>query len=231
VNTSTTDGTGAARPARDWIGYVAPMALFLLITTLLEAQFPAQYVGIYLAKVVVVTGALIACRRAWQQDIRPDARVLLPAILVGLAVFAEWILVDRYTPPLSFLGKRTAFDPFAQISDGTLRSLFIATRFFGLAVMVPIMEEVFWRSFLLRYLTKEDFRSVPIGTFSAMAFAIVAGAFGFAHPEWLAAIICAVAYGLLLRQTRSLFACIVAHAVTNFALGVYVLVTRQWHFW
>ena len=51
------------------------------------------------------------------------------------------------------------------------------------------------------------------------------------HPEWLAAIICAVAYGLLLKQTKSLFACIVAHATTNLALGIYILLFQKWHYW
>lgn len=205
------------------------MAVFMAMTAL-EPKFPAYYVWLYIAKVCVVTGVLVAFRAVWQ-DIRFEARVLLPAVLVGLAVFVEWILLDRVTPPLPFLSHRTAFDPFTAIANSGLRGLFLAFRFFGLVLLVPVMEELFWRSFLLRYLTKEDFTSLPIGTFSASAFGIVAVAFGAAHPEWLAAIVCAIAYGLLLRQTRSLFACIIAHAVTNLALGVYVLAAHQWHFW
>jgi CAAX prenyl protease-like protein len=224
--------TSAARsaPYPLWLAYVAPMAVFMGMTALLEPRFPAHYVWLYIAKVCIVTGALVAFRAAWQ-DIRFEAHVLLLAALVGLAVFAEWVLLDTVTPPLAFLGQRAAFNPFTAIAEPGLRGLFLVFRFFGLVLMVPVMEELFWRSFLLRYLTKEDFTSLPIGTFSASAFGIVAVAFGAAHPEWLAALVCAAAYGLLLRQTRSLFACIVAHAVTNLALGLYVLITHQWHFW
>jgi CAAX prenyl protease-like protein len=205
------------------------MAVFLALTAL-EGYAPKQYVWLYMAKVVLVTATLIACRAAWK-DIRFEGRVLLPALLVGLAVFAEWILVDPFTPRFAFMGRRAEFNPFAAIGDPGLRGLFLAFRFFGLAVMVPVMEELFWRSFLLRYITKPDWESLPVGAFSWTAFAVVAAGFGLAHPEWVAAILCAVAYGLLLRQTRSLFACVVAHSVTNLALGIYVLTTQQWRFW
>jgi CAAX prenyl protease-like protein len=97
--------------------------------------------------------------------------------------------------------------------------------------MDPVMEEIFWRSFGLRYATTPEFTSLPIGSFSWQGFAIVAALFGAAHPEWLVAVLCAAAYALLLRYTRSLFACVIAHAVTNLSLGLYVLTTGHWRFW
>ncbi len=227
VTPSKTESEHAA--STSWLGYVAPMAVFMALTTL-EGSAPKWYVWLYIAKVCVVTGTLIAFRSVWK-DIRFEPRVLVPAALVGVAVFLEWILLDPITPPLRFLGSRVGFNPFTAIPNPGLRGLFLGFRFFGLALMVPVMEELFWRSFLLRYLTNEKFTTVPIGTFSGMAFAIVAVAFGLAHPEWLAAIVCAIAYGLLLRQTRSLFACMIAHATTNLALGLYVILIHQWHYW
>lgn len=211
-----------------WRGYVVPMVLFLILTQL-EAYFPRQYVWVYIAKACIVTAALIVFRTTWK-DIRPEARVLLPAILVGLAVFVEWVWLDKWVP-YPHLGKREAFNPFIAVSNPSLRALFLAVRFYGLVLMVPVMEELFWRSFLLRYLTRPDFDAIAVGAFSWGAFAIVAGAFGVSHPEWLVAVLCAVAYGLLLRQTRSLFACVVAHAVTNLALGIYVISTGAWKYW
>ena len=90
---------------------------------------------------------------------------------------------------------------------------------------------LFLRSFVLRYVTVPDFMRVPIGEYSQTAFWAVAGLSALAHPEWLVAIVASVAYTLLLRQTRSLFACVVAHAVTNCALGVYVLATGAYQYW
>jgi CAAX prenyl protease-like protein len=83
----------------------------------------------------------------------------------------------------------------------------------------------------LRYLTKYEFQTLPVGTFSASALWVMVGASALAHPEWLAAVIASLAYALWLRRSRSLFAAIVAHATTNAALGGYVLVTREWHYW
>jgi len=207
------------------------MALFLLLTTL-EGRAPAAYSpALYIAKAVLITIALLFCARTWRHELRFDARVLPLALLVGLIACAEWVLIDRYVP-YPHLGTRTGYDPFTAIADPGLRYGFLAVRFYGLAVMVPVMEEVFWRSFLLRYATDQDrWAALPVGAFNAIGFAVVAALFGVAHPEWLVAVIFAAMVALLLRQTKSLFAAIVMHSVTNLALGIYVLVTHDWKYW
>lgn len=195
-----------------------------------ESRWPSLYVPLYTAKAAAVTLLAVACRAAWR-DVRLSARVLVPAILVGFAVFAEWVLVDRWMPFARYGGGRAAFDPFTQIANPAERAAFLVVRFYGLVLLVPVIEELFWRSFLLRYITRPDWQTVVQGTYSGTAFVLVAAAFAAAHPEWLAAMICAAAYALLLRQTRSLFACVVAHATTNLALGIYILATASWQYW
>lgn len=212
-----------------WLAYTAPIAVFIVLTSI-EGYVPQDgYVWFYLIKAIAVTATLGVFRAPWK-DIRPTARVLVPAILVGLVVFAEWILLDQWIP-YPHLGSRTGFNPFAEIASPTLRTLFLVVRFYSLVLMVPVMEELFWRSFLLRYFTDSDFTRLPVGSFSWGAFFIVSGLFGLAHAEWLVAFICACAYALLLRQTRSIFACIVAHSITNLALGLYVVLARDWIYW
>ena len=217
---------------RAWIGYVAPMAVFMALTLLEGSVSRTNYVWLYIVKVFAVSGTLLAFR-APLRDYRFEARGLLPGLLVGLAVFALWIKLDPLTAEHGLLhlplGKRVAFDP--NTLGATQRTLFLAFRLFGLALMVPIMEELFWRSFLIRYITTEKFQTIAPWAFSTGAFAAVCGLFALSHPEWLAALVCAMAYGLLLRQTRSLFACCIAHAVTNLALGIYVLTTHNWFYW
>ena len=211
-------------------GYVLPMAAFMVLTALEGFAPSAYYVWLYALKCVVVTATLFWFRRTTWQDIQPSVRVLIPAVVVGLAVFGQWILLDKLIP-YPHLGSRIGLNPFSTIESPVVLFMFLTVRFYGLAVMVPVMEELFWRSFLLRYMTDPDFTKLPLGTFSWQAFAIVAGMFGLLHSEWLVAIICACAYGLLLRQTKSIFACIIAHGVTNLALGIYVLVARDWIYW
>lgn len=213
-----------------WLAYVLPMVAFMVLTTVESSASKANYVWLYLAKVVIVTATLLWFKRPLK-DISPKANVLLPAILVGLAVFVEWVLLDKWIP-YPHLGHRTGLDPFAAIDSPILRSLFLVARFYGLVAMVPVMEELFWRSFLLRYATNDsDFTRIPLGTFSWTAFLLVAVGFSLVHTEWLVAFICACAYALLLRQTKSIFACIVAHGTTNLALGVYVILTHDWVYW
>lgn len=214
---------------QSWIPYTIPIAIFLVIT-FLEGQSPENYVWIYFAKIALTLIALIVLRSTWR-DISFDYKWIPVAIAVGIIVFFGWVWLDKVIPYPKFLGERTAFNPFQEIRDEALRYAFLAVRFFGLVILVPVMEELFWRSFLLRYVTKPEFWTLRVGEFSWAAFFIVAGLFGLAHPEWLVAVLTAMAYALLLKYTRSLFACVVAHAVTNLALGVYVMRTGDWSYW
>ena len=226
--------TPATPPAnRHWIGYIAPMAIFMLFTALIEPipQFRAQFVPLYTLKIALVCASLLAFRYTWR-DIRFDVRALPLALLVGSLVFVEWILIDPHTPHFAIQGTRTAIDPFQDIPTDWARTLFFGSRFFGLVVVVPIMEELFWRSFLWRYFSDPDrWESLPPGQYVPSAFWFVVFGFALAHPEWLAAIICAAAYGWLLLRTKSLSACIVAHGLTNLLLGIYVVSTKQWIYW
>jgi len=144
-------------------------------------------------------------------------------------VFAVWIGVD-INVPYPHLGTRAAFDP-TSLEATAWGITFLVVRLYGLVLMVPVMEELFWRSFLLRYLVNPDFRRVPIGTFTPSALAISVVLFGVEHNQWFAGIVAGLLYTLLLYRTKSLFSCIVAHTVTNFLLGIYVLTTEHWQYW
>jgi len=221
----------SAEPSEDFIStyeYWVPMILFGALT-MLESYVPVSFYPVaYIVKAIAVTASLLILRRPLA-DIHVNAGVILPSVVIGLVVCVLWVAIDRAVP-YPHLGTRVAFDPTPLQASGWWAP-FLVTRFFGLALMVPVMEEVFWRSFLLRYLTKSDFRSLPIGTFSASALGIMVAASALAHPEWLVAVIASLAYALWLRQSRSLFGIIVAHATTNATLGGYVLYTGSWQYW
>jgi CAAX prenyl protease-like protein len=107
----------------------------------------------------------------------------------------------------------------------------IGARLAGAVLLVPVMEELFWRSFLIRYLIETDFSKVPIGQFTWASCIITVVLFGLEHNLILAGIMAGLAYNLLLYFTRSIFHCTLSHAVTNLLLGLYVLQTGNWHFW
>lgn len=216
--------------ASAWWAYGGPFAVFGVLTMLEGQVDPHYYPFVYLIKVFAVTIALVAAGAA-RRDITPSARVLPLAIAVGLGMFAAWVGLDTWVP-YPHLGSRTGFNPFQSLSgSGWPVPVFLAVRFYGLVLMVPVMEELFMRSFLLRYFTNPRVDRVATGEFTAGAFALVAALSALSHPEWLVAAIASAVYALLLRSTRSLFAVVVAHAVTNAALGIYVVTTGNWRYW
>jgi CAAX prenyl protease-like protein len=199
------------------------------VLTYVESQLPAAYFPpAYIAKAIAVTACLLVFREPLR-EIRPRAGVVVPSVLAGLALCAAWIAIDRGIP-YPHIGTRTAFDP-TTLRGGAWWAPFLAVRLYGLIVMVPVMEEIFWRSFLLRYLTNPDFRRLPMGTFSLSALGVTVAGFSVSHPEWLVAAIASLVFAFWLRRTKSLFAAIVVHATTNAALGAYVLATGAWQYW
>lgn len=221
--------SAAAAPA--WLPYVSPFVLFLVLTSV-EGQFTRYYPWLYTAKIVLVGGLLLALGRRCLVEARPQPRGLGLALVSGFVLVFAWVLVDRWTPHLKLLGGRVAYNPFQEIADPAARAAFLGVRFFGLVVIVPIIEETFYRGFLLRYVSDlDDFQRVPLGTFTAGALAVNVVLFAFSHPEWLSAAIFGLAMCGLLARTKNLFACIVAHAVTNLLLGLYVIHAGAWQYW
>jgi hypothetical protein len=204
--------------------FVAPFFLFLAFLVV-EGWFPDQHYVIYPLKTVAV-GAVIL----WYWRLLPDLRPASPglSVLVGVLGVILWIGLDpwlvRYDQPL--IGR----DPFALYPAAEAWVLF-AFRVFGIAVVVPIMEELFWRGFLMRWLIKDDFTTVPLGTYRAFSFWVTTAFFAAEHgPEWMLGLVVGVIYGAWLVRTKSLGSVMLAHGVTNLLLALYSLVWNDWHF-
>jgi len=229
--------TGDGAPPPVW-PYVLPMAGFLALTAL-EGQLPTGpggapharwYPVVYSAKLAAVVALLWAGRRVFGDlKARPTPAGWLLSIGLGLAVTAAWIGLDGRYPMIKALGRRTAFDP--QALAPAARFLFLAVRMVGLVLVVPLIEELFYRSFLMRWLVNPDYLNVPIGRVTPLGLAATTAVFGFSHPEWLPAVLTGLAWGWLVARTHSVLACVVSHAVANLALGVYVLATGSWKYW
>jgi len=104
-------------------------------------------------------------------------------------------------------------------------------RLLGAAVVAPVMEELFWRSFLMRYLTNRDFRSVPMGSLTRYSFLAVAVLFALEHHRIVEGVVAGLLYGLLVVRQKKLVGAILAHGITNLGLGIYVIATGRWMFW
>ena len=160
------------------------------------------------------------------RDLRRISETLL-SLLLGLGVFILWINMDwvfTSSPPAA------GFNP-GLFQDPLIVNGLIISRLAGAVLVVPLMEELFWRSFMLRYLIDGQFMKISIGQFTW--FSCIAGAvlFGLEHNLIWAGIMAGFAYNFLLYRTKSVVQCIFAHAVTNLALGIYVLVSGTWRLW
>ncbi|MFW6357411.1 MAG: CAAX prenyl protease-related protein [bacterium] len=149
------------------------------------------------------------------------------SVAVGVVVFVLWINLDR---PWAVLGEPAGFDP-TLISNGSVQAVLVGFRLFGAVLVVPVMEELFWRSYLLRYVIAHDFHNVPIGRFTWPSLIVVSILFALAHHLVVAGFITGILYAVLLYRTKSIAQCILAHGLTNLLLGIYVLQTGSWQLW
>lgn len=222
------------------IAYVVPFAVFMLFT-FAGGQWKDFYPLSYVLKTLIVA-ALLAFFWRYYTTIRWTHLGL--GVLVGVIGVVQWIGMEklfmshdffRWTR-ITFATAETvdadAFRPLDAIASSTLAWSFIAIRLLGASLLVPVMEELFWRDFLWRSLASpNDFRLQQVGEYDTQAFWFVPIAFATVHPQWLTAIVWGLLIACLLVKTRSLGACIVAHGVTNLLLGLYVLKTGEWFFW
>jgi CAAX prenyl protease-like protein len=213
--------------------YVAPFVVFMAFL-LVDKVIPLGVEILYAARVIVVTAVLIAYSR---QVI--DFRVKQPvgAILLGLGVFVIWVLPDALWPHYRefWLFTNSIFGGVASSAPEAARSnlVFVMFRTAGCVLLVPVIEELFWRGWLARWLIDaEDFRGAPLGAYTASSFWIGSLLFASEHgPFWEVGLIAGVVYNWWMCRTKSLGDCILLHAVTNGALSVYVLATGRWQYW
>lgn len=209
---------------RPYLPYVLPFALFALCTYL-TPLFDISVWIVYPLKTVLVAVSLIFYWKAYRKEIKFSFDWL--AIVSGVFVFLLWVLPEGLYPQI---GHSAGFNPYEQ-ANGFMVYLFIAVRMIGAVLVVPLMEELFWRSFALRFVIHSDFKSIPLGHFSWFSFLLVSVAFGFEHHRWLVGIVAGWVYAGILYRSKNLFTPILSHAITNFLLGVYVITTQQWSFW
>ena len=100
-----------------------------------------------------------------------------------------------------------------------------------MTLVVPPLEEVFYRSFLYRYIANQNFLVRAVEQIFAVAVFRDGDVFGFSHNEWLAGILCGAAYQWLVIRKNRLGDAMTAHAITNFLLGVWIVWRGAWHFW
>jgi len=196
------------------------------------------YPCVYTAKILLTIVAMLLVWRGYRTF---PWRVSPWAWGVGAVGVLLWIglcqlrLEPRLLAPLGLkglvdLGQRSAYNPLEQLGDTSgWAYLFLAIRLIGLAAVVPVIEEFFLRGFLMRFVMHDRWWQVPFGAVNPAAVVVGTAVPMLMHPgELLAALVWFSLVTWLMVRTRNIWDCVVAHAVTNLLLGVYVVVFDQW---
>ena len=230
----------AASPA---VARCLPFGVFALLTLFQGELGPASRFWIYLLKTVLGVALVWV---TWPVVKEMRWRFSWQAVAVGLAVFALWIGLEEFYPRLDRLlgtlglasvataedAAAASWNPPAYFGAGSVLAwMFILVRIVGSSIIVPPLEEVFYRSFLYRSIAAPDFQSEPLGRFVWGPFLITSLLFGVSHQEWLPGIVCGFCYQGLVCWTKRLGDAMTAHAITNAALGSWVVATGAWRFW
>lgn len=213
--------------------WVAPFAVFMIWLAIGPSlNIPQPWESI--ARVGVLLVVLLTVSR----DIVFSLRVkhIVASVLLGLAVFVMWVAPDQLFPGYrshwlfqnSVTGTITTSIPEAELQD----LLVVSLRVFRAAILVPILEELFWRGFLPRWIVNNEWWKVPPGTYNTLAFVGTALLFASEHgPFWEVGLLCGLIYNWWMWRTRSLGDLVLVHGVTNAALATFVLVTKQYAYW
>jgi CAAX prenyl protease-like protein len=230
--------------------WVAPFAVFMLFLGIVDAGFPNEHYLLYPVK-----AGLVAAVIAWFWRELPSLKPAAPlaSVAVGVLGVVLWVgmeplsirvaeaLASGWSVVVDLIGWTSweikpeplgapGLDPFQLYPAAEAWGLF-ALRVAGIALVVPVMEELFWRGFLMRWLIRDDFAAVPLGTYRLFSFWATTLLFASVHGvEWPQGVVVGAIYGAWFVRTKSLGSIMLAHGVTNFLLAFYCLAAGQWHF-
>ena len=249
------NGTLTKQPAwltiYPWAVFVLPFAVFMLAGTLEPTpERPFEHFGlsipysayplVYAIKIALTMAAMFAVWPGYRQF---AWRVSPLAFLIGGVGVVLWIglcklgLESKLLAPLGLewvvdSGVRSAFNPLENWPDQPLLAYgFLAVRFCGLAIVVPIIEEFFLRGLVMRFVIDADWWKVPFGTLTPLAVVVGTLVPVAMHPaEMLAAAVWFTSVTWLMFKTKNIWDCVVAHGVTNLLLGIWVVASGDWYF-
>jgi CAAX prenyl protease-like protein len=214
--------------------YIAPFVTFVALMGI-EKAFGLPSALMYPVRVAATLAVLLMFSRR-PLSARPSSPLASAAI--GTVVFALWLAPDVVFGPgyRHFWLFQNSF-----IRGGAVSSLpivlhtkfwFLAVRAGSCALLVPPVEELFWRGWAMRWIVASDFEKIPLGTYQALSFWLVALLFAAEHgPYWEVGLAAGIIYNWWMVRTRNLTDCIIAHAVTNGLLSIYILATHRFEYW
>ena len=206
-------------------------------------RWPAQWA--YPLQTIVCLGYLLTRWRYY--EFQWSLRWSLVGIVFGVAGISLWLLptmlYDRWglsgetTGWMKWLGiqeRKEGFDPHV-FSHPVAFGFSLVMRFVRAAVAVALIEEIFWRGFLMRFLADRDgdYWKQPFGRHTWLGFAGSTVIFTLAHApsDYIAALLYgSITYGLCV-WSKNLGACVIMHATANFTMGCFIMAYGKYGLW
>ena len=206
--------------------------LFLISGNAIAQLFNDFSIDIKWLYVIKIISVIFALGYFWHRydelRIKPQAEDFIYAAVAGLIVFVIWIF--PYPSWLASGNEVAGINPM--LEQMTLQNiLWMTTRVLGATFVVSVMEELFWRSLIMRWFDTKDFLALDPGKITAFAYVGSACLFALEHHLWLAGLFAGLVYGELYKTYKNIWVPIFAHAVTNGMLGIWVVLTGNWQYW
>ena len=234
-----------------WLVFILPLAVFMLVGTLEPTPEKSggtaiglaigykHYPVVYTLKIALSVAAVIFVLPGYRKF---PFRASPLAVLVGVVGAVLWVGICKLEIERTYLapnglgwlvgtGERSAYNPLEELKASTACAWSVlGIRFFGLVVVISVIEEFFLRGFVMRFAMYGDWWKVPFGEVNTTAVIIGTAFPMLMHPgELLAAAVWFSMVTWLMVRTRNIWDCVAAHAITNLLLGIYVVLSGDWH--
>jgi CAAX prenyl protease-like protein len=197
--------------------------LVLVGSMMVTAAISQGFDRLYPVRVLAVATALLWFRRIY---LRWDWGWSWPSVGIGGAVFILWMALEQVMPG----DDATIGEGIAAL--GQIETVaWIGFRVAGSVLVVPLVEEMAFRGYLLRRLAAADFLAPEAGRFTWLSFLLSSLAFGLLHGRWLAGTLAGMAYALAVYRRGKLGDAVVAHMTTNGLIALVVLIMGKWSLW
>lgn len=193
------------------VARIAPFSV-LLVSSLLSAAIFLQPEAGYPMRAILMAASVTLFWRAYRAELRPVDAL---SLLAGGAVALFWLFFrigDNSLTVTAILG------PASQ----AVVAIWVSCRIVGTVLLVPFIEEMFFRGYLLQRL---DFGGC-LGKGAALGISSIL--FGALHSNLVLASASGLVFGLLALRKRRIFDAVVAHATANGLIAAWALWTGDW---
>jgi len=199
---------------RDWLAArILPFVAFMIVSTMAAAFFFHPELG-YPLKAVAMAGVLALFWPALRQQ---DWGVSVLALGMGGLVGLGWVLSAPEDSADAFV--------LAQLLTGLSGAglaIWVLARVVGTVVLVPVIEELFFRGYVLARLDRGGW------VWRGVALAVSSGLFGLMHGRWLEAASAGLVFGLLMLWRGRLADAVWAHVTANAVVAAVALSRGDW---